>query len=361
MGRFPPWSVQSTEPEAGSLALGARSEDPPLALDPRGRYKVAMSDPSKAWVAALTRFKPEKSIEAPPDWDEAVHYLSRHGLAAIAAYNLQYQMPGADVPPDLRDFLLGYMQGGANDNVLKLMTLRQLASLFGEREFIVLDGAAFADTLYPHISFRLVPELKILVRPEDRDPIVKAVEPEGFVEMEGEEPDPDRPAATLYNDKFYLKLYTSLLPKGGEEKLFERAVPALPYGRSARRMQAEDALLVHVLSLARRGFRVPRIYFVDLRELVRGDSPVIVGPGPGAPLDPALVLERAEEMGVNKALWAAMEILADFHPEVAEAARTLSPKLPAPLRALIQTTVVQGAEKERALRGSEKLVRLLLE
>lgn len=317
--------------------------------------------PSKAWVAALTRFQPERSIEAPPDWDEAIQYLSRHGLASIAAYNLQYQMPGADVPPDVRDFLLGYMQGGASDNVLKLMTLRQLASRFGERPFVVLDGAAFADTLYPHISFRGVPELRILVRPEDREPIVEAVAEEGFVEMEGEEPDPDRPAATLYNDKFFLKLYTALLPKGGEAGIFERAVPALAYGRSSLRMQAEDALLVHVLTLARQGFRVPRIYFVDLRELVRGDSPVILGPGPGAPVEPALVQERAREVGATKALWAAMEILADFHPEVAETARALQPKLPGPMRALIQKAVVQGAERERVLRGSEGLVRLLFD
>lgn len=317
--------------------------------------------PSKAWVAALTRFDPEKSIEAPPDWDEAIQFLSRHGLASIAAYNLQYRMPLADVPQDLRDFLLGYMQGIVNDNLLKLMTLRQLAPRFGDRPFVLLDGAAFADTLYPHISFRTVPELRLLVRTEDRDALVDALREDDFVEMEGEEPDPDRPAATLYNDKFYLKLYTSLLPKGGEEGLFERAVPAIAYGRSSRRLQAEDALLVHVLTLARQGFRVPRIYFVDLRELVRGDSPVVLGPGPGAPIEPSLVLERAEAMGAQRALWAAMAILADYHPEVGEKARALMPSLAAPIRALLEKTVVQSAEKERVLRGSDRLVRLLFE
>lgn len=338
------------------MGLSMLQETPPAAIRSRMPKR-----PSKAWLAALTRFDPEKTIEAPPDWDEAVQFLSRHGLASIAAYNLQFRMPGADIPPDLRDFLLGFMQGGANDNVLKLMTLRRLASLFGERPFIVLDGAAFADTLYPHISFRGVPELRILVRPEDREPIVKALEPEGFFEMEGEEPDPDQPAATLYNDKFYLKLYTSLLPKGGEEGLFERAVPAIAYGRSSRRLQAEDALLVHVLTLARQGFRVPRIYFVDLRELVRGDSPVVLGPGPGAPIEPSLVLERAEAMGAQRALWAAMAILADYHPEVGEKARALMPSLAAPIRALLEKTVVQSAEKEWVLRGSDRLVRLLFE
>lgn len=317
--------------------------------------------PSKAWVAALTRFDPEKSIEAPPDWDEAIQFLSRHGLASIAAYNLQYRMPLADVPQDLRDFLLGYMQGIVNDNLLKLMTLRQLAPRFGDRPFVLLDGAAFADTLYPHISFRTVPELRLLVRTEDRDALVDTLREDDFVEMEGEEPDPDRPAATLYNDKFYLKLFTRLLPKGGEEGLFERAVPALTYGPASKRLQAEDALLVHVVSLARRVFRVPRIYFVDLRELVLGESPVVLGPGPGAPIDPEVVLSRAEELGVENALWAAMEILADHHPEVAEKARALSPRIPAPLRALLSKTVVQTADRERVMRGAERVLRLLFD
>lgn len=316
--------------------------------------------PSNAWLAALTRFDPETSIEAPPDWDEAIQFLSRHGLAAIAGYNLQFRMPQAEIPEDLRDFLLGFVQGSATDNLLKLMTLRKLAPVIGERPYVLLDAAAFADTLYPHISFRAVPELRLLVRPEDREAIVRALEPEGFLEMDGEEPDPDRPSATLYNDKFYLKLYVSLLPRGGEEALFSRAVPAIAYGPWSRRLQAEDALLVHVLGLARRGFRVPRILFVDLRELVRGDSPVRIGPGPGAPIDPAVVLERAEAMGLERALWAAMAILANYHPEVADRARALSPPLAAPVRALLESTVVRTSEKERALRGSERLVRLLL-
>lgn len=318
--------------------------------------------PSRAWVAAITRLSPEKHLEPPPDWDEAVQFLSRHGLASIAAYNLQYRMPEAEVPPDVRDFLLGYLQGTVTDNLLKLMTLRQIAPRFGACPFVLLDAVAFADTLYPHISFRAVPEIRLLVRPEDRDAIVAALAEEDFVEMEEEEPDPDRPAATLYNDRFYLKLYTRLLPRGGEEGLLARAIPAITYGPSSFRLQAEDALLVHVVSLARRAFRVPRIYFVDLRELVRGDSSVLLAPGgPGAPIDPEVVKARARALGVQNALWAAMEILAGYHPEVGERARALSPEIPAPMRALLERAVVQTADRERMMRGAARVLRLLFE
>lgn len=318
--------------------------------------------PSAAWLSELTRFDPEPTIEAPPDWDEAIQALARHGIAAIAAYNLQYRMPRAGAPEYARDFLLGYMQGGGNDNVFKLVTLKDLVRSLGDAQVVLLDGAAFADTLYPHISFRSVPELRLLVRQEDLGAIVEGAKSEQFVEMEADEPDPDGPAATLYNDKFFVKLYTRLLPKGGEEGLFERAVPAKAYGPAAFRLQAEDALLVHVVSLARRALLVPLIFFVDLRELVRGDSPVIVGPGPGAPIDPALVLARAKEFGAEKALWAAMEALASLQPEVAERARALQPALGAPTRLLLDKTVVRPAldlGRERQLRGTEALTRLL--
>ena len=313
-------------------------------------------------MAAITRLSPNKHLEPPPDWDEAIQFLSRHGLASIAAYNLQYRMPLADVPPDVRDFLLGYMQGTVTDNLLKLMTLRQIASRFGERPFVLLDAVAFVDTLYPHLSFRGVPEIRLLVRAGDRDAIVAALAEENFVEMEGEEPDPDRPAATLYNDRFYLKLFVRLLPRGGEEGLFARAVPAITYGPSSLRLQAEDALLVHVVSLARRAFRVPRIYFVDLREMVRGESSVLIGPGgPGSPIDAEVVLARARALGVTNALWAAMQILAEYHPEVAERAQALSPPIPAALRTLLRRAVVKMADRERVVRGAERVLRLLFE
>lgn len=315
-------------------------------------------------MASLTRFAPEKTLEAPPDWDEAVQALSRHGIASIAAYNLQYRMPTVAAPEHVREFLLGYMQGGGNDNVFKLVTMRDLLRALGDVRVALLDGAAFADTLYPHISFRTVPEIRLLVLQEELETIVTRAREEQFLEMEADEPDPDHPAATLYNDKFFAKLYTRVLPRGGEAALLERAVPAKVYGPAAHRLQGEDALLVHVLSMARRAFQVPLIFFVDLRELVLGESPVALGPGPGAPIDPRLLLERARAFGAEKALWAAMELLATLQPDVAERALALQPKIAAPTRLLLEKAVVGPAKdlgRERQLRGVEALAKLLFD
>lgn len=322
------------------------------------------SVPSATWLAALTRFSPSSTIEDPPNWDEAVPFLARHGLAGIAAYNLQYRMPLANAPESAKDMLLGYMQGISGDTVFKLVTLKNLTKVTEGRKLVLLDGGAFGDTLYPHVAFRAVPELRLLVDPAELDALEVAMRDEQFVEMEADEPDPDEPAKVLFNDRFYAKLYTRFLPTRGEEAgLLERAIPAKAFGQGVCRLEAEDALLVHVLSMARRAFVVPLIYFVDLREMVNGEASPVLGRGPGAPLDREVLLERAKRFGVEKALWAGLELTAHFHPDVAERALALQPSLGLSTRTLLETAVVAPAKdltRERQLRGVGKLVQLLL-
>src|SRR5690606_16738509 len=125
--------------------------------------------------------------------------------------------------------------------------------------------------------------------------------------------------------------------------LFARAQRAIGFGTSLQRLEAADALVVHALALARRGFIVPLVQIVDLREMVLGRSPIAHGSGPGTPLDPATVLERARTLGAEKALWAAMEILAHYHPEAAEPAQALQPPLGLPARTLLRGAVVEPA------------------
>lgn len=324
--------------------------------------------PSADWLAKITSFSPPKGIEDPPSWEDAVGFLALHGLAPIAGYNLQYLMPDADAPEGAKEMLLGYLQGIANDNVLKLMTLKSITKALAaenvDAKIVLMDGASFGDTLYTHIAFRAVPELRLLVRPDDVERIETAMRAEQFVEMEADEPDPDDPAKVLFNDRFYAKLFAPFLPNPKEEPgIFERSVPARALGPNVFRPAAEDALLLHVLPMARRVFAVPMIQFVDLRELVKGDSPLSRGAGPGAPIDRAALLARAKAFGVEKPLYAAMELLAHFHPEVAEAARALEPDLGRATRALLDTGVIEPAKdlaRERQLRGVGRLVQLLL-
>lgn len=316
----------------------------------------------RTWLAEMVRFDPPRGIEAPDDWEAAVRFLVHHGLAGIAAYNLEYRFHRVGAPQRVKDLLLGFHQGIANDNVYKLVTLK--GALAGvAAPVVLLDGAAFADTLYPHIGFRAVPELRLLVREEDRAAVEKALGEREFVPAPHppEDPDPDGPAAVLWNTRFYLKLYTRLLPGGGEAGLFDRAVRAKAYGPGAWRPAGEDALLVQVLSLARRGFAVPLVQLVDLRELVRADTGFRAGPG--APLDPAVVRDRAREVGAERALYAGLELVRWYFPEVAERVAPFVPDLGPAQRALLDAAVIGPAknpERERQLRGLDRLVRLLV-
>ncbi len=312
------------------------------------------------WISRVTSFEPPKNLEAPADWDEAVRFLAHHGLAGIAAYNLAYRLPAVRTPEAAKDLLLGFHQGVANDNVFKLMSLK--GALAGvEAPAILLDAASFTDTLYPHIGFRAVPELRLLVREADRAAIERALAEEGFLPAEPDEPDPDAPASVLFNTRFYLKLYTRLLPGGGEEGLFARASRAKVYGPGALRLSGEDALLVHVLSLARRGFAVPLVELVDLRELVRGEAGWKAGPG--ATLDPATVRARAREVGADRALYAGLALTGHFFPEVEGRLPPFVPDLGVAVRSLLDAAVVNPAKdpgRDRQLRGLDKLVRLLV-
>ena len=313
------------------------------------------------WISQLTAFDPPKRIEGPADWEAAVRFFVHHGLAGIVGYNLQYRMPMDAAPTAAKDLLLGYHQGTVNDNVYKLVTLKGALRDVGGAPAILLDAASFADGLYPHIGFRPVPDLRLLVREEDLPGVVAALGREGFAPAAAVEADPDRPAAVLSNTRFELRLYTGLLPAGGEGALFERAVRARAYGPTAQKLSAEDALLVHVLSLARRGFVAPLVELTDLRELVRG----VAGPreGPGAPLDPSEVLARARAFGAERALYAGLQLTRWYFPEVDAKAAALLPDLGLAVRTLLDTAVVGPArdpERERQLRGLDKLVRLLV-
>jgi len=319
--------------------------------------------PSAAWLAEITRFEPPKQIAPPPDWDEAVQVLARHGLAPIASYNLTFKMPLTDAPQEVKDILHGFMQGTANDNVFKFVTLKGMVGDLAGVQMIVVGGGSLTETLYPHIAFRPVPDIELLVRPADLPQVIEAMKEERFFEVELDEPDPEAPAAVLYNDRFFCRLYTSILPNEQElPGLFERALPARALGPSISRLAAEDALVVHALSLARRGFVVPLIQLVDLREMVLGNSPLAFRGGPGAPIDPAVVKERARAFGAERALWAAMELLVHYHPSVEAQARAVQPEIGFAARTLLRTAVVEPAfdfTRERQLKAVGKLQQLL--
>jgi hypothetical protein len=113
--------------------------------------------------------------------------------------------------------------------------------------------------------------------------------------------------------------------------------------------------------MARGAFAAPLIEYVDLREIVRG-SPSQQGTWDRAP-DPTVLKERAQAVGLTRALWCAMQLLTHFFPEAREPAGVLTPELPVTVRALLEAGVVlpsRRIERTRINRATEEIVKLVL-
>src|SRR5712692_6595693 len=105
---------------------------------------------------------PRLSLRGAP-WDAYVEWAIAQGLAPLAAYNLEYRLGGGDAPEWARDRLISVYQGSLNDNVMKLVNFkRAIDDVEGER-IILLGGASFSESLYPHAAFRPVPDIHLLV------------------------------------------------------------------------------------------------------------------------------------------------------------------------------------------------------
>ena len=293
------------------------------------------------------------------DWADLADLAVFHGVAPLAAYNLEYRLGGAGAPEDVHDALLGYYHGTLSDNVFKLVNLKRLLSEADEVPVVLLEAAAYADALYPHVAFRALPELRLLLRRRDFFKLALAGEAMGL-RLEGEESG----AVVLTDQRTRFLLHDSIFgpERGdGEEDLFERGIPAKAFGSRVRRPAIEDALLSHVALMARGAFSAPLIEHVDLRELVRG-SPSQSSTWDHRP-DARAVRERSRALGLDRALWCALQLVTGFFPEVAEEARALVPEVPMAIRVLLEASVVlpsQRLDRTRVNRAAEELRKLLL-
>src|SRR5712692_666306 len=111
----------------------------------------------------LSSFSPQAGAMAQAPWHAYVEWAIAQGLAPLAAYNLEYRLAGAGAPESARDRLLSVYQGSLNDNVMKLVNFkRAIDDLDGER-VVLLGGASFAESLYPHVAFRPVLDIRVLL------------------------------------------------------------------------------------------------------------------------------------------------------------------------------------------------------
>ncbi|MFE8605641.1 nucleotidyltransferase family protein [Archangium violaceum] len=312
-------------------------------------------------IRVLASFEPPRvSLRGAP-WEEYVDWAIAQGLAPLASYNLQYRMPGADAPEWVRDQLLSIYSGSVNDNVMKLVNFKRSVDELEGRKLLLVGAASFADSLYPHVAFRPVLEIQMLLRRMDVDGFA------GFLAQNEFHPEPEAPAhgaiKVLSDGRTAIHLYADVLGtsrRAEVQGIFDRAKPMKMYGPSLFRPDLEDAVLLVCLEQAREGYQVPWLSFVDLRELMTGAK--AMGGVYSRPVDVAALLERAKAWKLERALYTSLSIVSGLFPETAEALKPALPPLRRATRELVDRLVVQPASvpgKMSHVRGSERLRRLL--
>jgi hypothetical protein len=311
-------------------------------------------------VRLLASFEPPRVDLRDAPWERYADWAIAQGLAPLAAYNLEYRLASARAPEWVRDRLLSVYQGTANDNVMKLVSFKRAVDPLEGRRVVLLGAAPLAEALYPHVAFRPVIELRVLVPPGDVEPFANFLRRSQFKAEEGAV-DPLRADRVLTDTRTVIHVHGSLLDDATEDQgLLLRATPHRVYGPSVRRLELEDALVLQALLLARVGFDAPLIELVDLRELALG-APSQGGPYSRTP-DAETVLRRAEAWKAERALFASLALVERLFPEAAAAAAGLKPSLSFPVRELLERVVVgprADLERTHSFRGEEALRALL--
>ena len=309
----------------------------------------------------LSSFAPPRTDLRAAPWEAYVDWAIGQGLAPLAAYNLEYRLGGAGAPEWARDRLLSIYQGSVNDNVMKLVNFKRAVDELEGRKLLLVGGASFAESLYPHVGFRPVLEVQVILKRMDVEGFANFLRQSHFLP---EEDDLGSGATQVVSDGHTpVLLFADVLGKSRRAELdgvFERAEPMKVFGASFYRPCLEDVLLLTVLEHARQGYEVPVLSFVDVRELISGE------PGMrnlyARPLDVAALHERAVAWRLDRALFASLSIVEALFPEVAERAHAAKPPLRRATRELLQRLLIAPTSelgKMRVIRGGDRLRRLL--
>jgi len=296
-------------------------------------------------------------------WDAYVEWAISQGLAPLAAYNLEYRLGGADAPEWVRDRLLSVYQGSLNDNVMKLVQFKRTIDALEGCRILLLGGACFVEALYPHVAFRPLLQIRMLLREEDMDRATAAFSAGSFKSAPGSSA-AQSSSRVLSDGRTELVLACSMLGEkrvAAENAIFDRALPMKVYGPSIFRPGLEDAILLVCLAHARSGYQVPMLSFIDLRELLLG-APAVSGPY-SHPFDAVALKGRAADWRIERALFASASIVEKLFPASTVAVQQALPPLRAPSRRLLERGIVAPVVdlgKTRALRGAQRWTRLLV-
>jgi hypothetical protein len=310
----------------------------------------------------LSSFDPPRGSLKGAPWEEYTDWAISQGLAPLAAYNLEYKLGGAGSPEWVRDRLLSIYQGSVNDNVMKLVNFKQIVDELEGRKLLLLGAAAFAEAIYPHVGFRPVLDIHVLLKRVDVDGF------SGYLSQHHFKPEKDDTGSgatrVLSDGRTAIFLFADVLGPHRREELqgiFDRALPWKVYGPSIFRPDLEDAVLLLCLEHARQGYQVPWLSFVDLRELITGATSM--GGIYSRPLDVAVLKERARAWRLERALYTSLSIISRLFPETTTAVEAARPTtLRRATQELLNRLVVAPVSVpggRGVIRGADRLRRLL--
>jgi hypothetical protein len=305
----------------------------------------------------LTSFSPPRVDLSQAPWEPFCEWAIGQGLAPLAAYNCEYRLGTSNVPEWVRHRLLSLYQGSANDNVMKLVNLKHALDGLEGRKIVLVGAASFAESLYPHVAFRPVIDVRLAVPSSDVEPFSVWLRRSEFQSIDVA--DGAGAQRVLSDSRTNIFIHGSLLPSAHEQVL-SRSVRMPMFGPSAFRLNLEDALLIHVLLMSRVGFDVPMLDFIDLRELVLG-APSMGGIY-AQPIDTAVIHQRAVEWKLERALWCALSITERLWPETQTAVTPLKPNFNFAVREVLERLVIKPVceiGRMEGIRGEEVLRSLL--
>jgi hypothetical protein len=237
------------------------------------------------------------------EWETFVALAWRHGVTGLVS-NALSKLPRAPVPSAARERLAEAQQTVARANLRLTWDLHKVLGILAEEEIPVvpLKGPVLASRAYGDVSLRAYADLDLLVREEDLDAGIRALQEAGLT------PEPTHWALPeellrrwssavpfFTDDGSSVELHWHLADpfwqsRLGTPGLFGRAHPRDWMGRPVLWLTPEDQLLVLSLHAARHGWS-RLIWICDLAETLRSE-----------PVDWGVLLPRAAGAGALRIL-----------------------------------------------------------
>jgi hypothetical protein len=246
-------------------------------------------------------------------WERVVSASSGLGLAPLLYRNLGRRAFRTLVPPAAMATLARGAHAAACRMAIQLESLREILASLDRRGIdpVLLKGAALALTVYDQPALRPMQDIDLLVRAEEVDPAMTALEELGFRGIRG------KLSNTFYashhharpmirpGDQVIVEVHRGLVPpedglRMDPAEALQRSVQAEALGRSLRVLSPEDQVLHLALHLSYADRFIGRLRdLMDLHALLDA---------PESGLQWGLILEAATAHEVSRSLFSTFDL-----------------------------------------------------